>query len=414
MGNEKNNINNKNIFNKFLDDIIKISQTDKSKYFPHYDEIKFHREYPKGKEDANYITEYGFIDLLIYTDEACIIIENKINGAPDQPNQLGKYYARMKKEGKKVIKTVYLTIDSKHSEPSNFNDYDQDFKVSKTDLKFKHLPCVTAEKTVDKSFTKFLEEIISEKESIGLDKTQEVFIEQYKLLLEYIGGQVLMEQYKKEFIKKIMDKREYIQTAEYFADNFENIWSTRNNPEPGRKKDLVDAIKENGYDEMAEDLAKNFTEMWNHRAGIIAEALIDDKKDIYPQMEIATDNSDVYQKKIENIPYDVYLYYASNNDKGNGCNIEFGFRPPVDGNLFKKDLANKLEKIFEPLDTISHFKFCPKVGLDPSSKAPEIKWVYAHVCDLGNLIYEETKQELIKCLYFLEEEARKVLTPPKK
>lgn len=395
LGNEKNNINNKNIFNKFLDDIIKISQTDKSKYFPHYDEIKFHREYPKGKEDANYITEYGLIDLLIYTDEACIIIENKINGAPDQPNQLGKYYARMKKEGKKVIKTVYLTIDSKHSEPSNFNDYDQDFKVSKTDLKFKHLPCVTAEETVDKSFTKFLEEIISEKESIGLDKTQEVFIEQYKLLLEYIGGQVLMEQYKKEFIKKIMEKRDYIQTAKYFADNFKRIWDNQGSE---LEKQLVEKINENGYAKMANDLAKDFKEIWDHRTTIIGELLVDEEDITDFEMKIAPDDPTIRQKEI--YPK-VNIYYTAENPKYKKC-IEFGFRPPVD-EAFDDEKQEKLQKTFTSLTGKNIFKFdCP----EGSSSS---KWVCLQVSNLSSFEYKEIKAKLKECLETLKKEAMNVL-----
>lgn len=329
LGNEKNNIRNQNIFYNFLK-YIDISETEQKKYFPNYENIKFYREYPKGKKDAKDIKKYGFIDLLIYTEKACIIIENKINGAPDQPNQLGKYYARMTQEGKEFIKIVYLTIDSKHTQPSNFEDYDTEFKdfVPKINTNFIHHPCVTAENTDDKSFTKFLKEIISEseKDSIKLDETEGVFIKQYKSLLESIGGQVLMEQYKKEFIKKIMAEKEFIQTAKYFADNFENIWNKKNTPEPGRKKDLVNAIKEKGYDEMAEDLAKNFTEMWEQRAGIIAEALIDDSKIITPGMKIAPDHSDVCQKEIKIKANKVFIYYASNTD--GQYNIEFGFRSP--------------------------------------------------------------------------------------
>lgn len=418
LGSEKNNIRNQNIFYNFLE-YIGISETEQKKYFPDYENIKFYREYPKGKEDAKDIKKYGFIDLLIYTETACIIIENKINGAPDRTNQLGKYYARMAQEGKKFIKIVYLTIDDKRKEPSNFGDYTPPYDTYVDDIRnkyLKHLPCVTKGK--NKSFTKFLEKIINEskKDSIKLDKTEGVFIEQYKLLLEYIGGQVLMEQYKKDFIKDIMAEKDYIQTAKYFADNFKRIWDNKNTPGLlGREKNLVDTIKKNGYDEMAEDLAKNFTEMWNHRAGIIAEALIDDKKDIYPQMEIATDNSDVYQKKIENIPYDVYLYYASNNDKDNGYNIEFGFRPTVGSDGFKKDLAEKLKEAFKPLDDNkkSRFNLEPNGELDPDNE-PEVKWVYAHVYDLEYLKYDEIKEELRTCLETLEKEATNVLCPKKK
>lgn len=388
LGNEKNNIGNRDMFSKFLN-YIGISddyKNEKEAFISDYDSIKFQREYPiaiplKGKEDEY---ESGRIDLLIDTNDACIIIENKINGAPDQPNQLGKYYMHMAKtENKKVLKIVYLTKEQNIDLSSifgkyNFNKYapgynDKNDIIQKINNLLITLPCVTMEKDKE-SFTKFLEAITPAKnEHDNTTDAKKVFIKQYKSLITSIGGQVLMSEPEKEFIRS-------------FRDEKDKIWS-----------------------------AEKFKEIWEHRAGIISEFLIDDRESIYSEMEIAPDRTDICQKKItgKDITDEVYLYYASNNDEDNGYNIEFGFRPPVDGNLFKKDLANKLEKIFEPLDTISHFEFDPKVGLDPK-KAQEIKWVYAHVCDLGNLTYEETKQQLHKCLIFLEKEARKALKSQKK
>ncbi len=410
LGNEKNNIRNQNIFYNFLK-YIDISETEQKKYFPNYENIKFYREYPKGKKDAKDIKKYGFIDLLIYTEKACIIIENKINGAPDQPNQLGKYYARMAQEGKEFIKIVYLTIDSKHTQPSNFEDYDTEFKdfVPKINTNFIHHPCVTAENTDDRSFTKFLEKIINEskKGSIKLDETEKVFINQYKSLLESIGGQVFMEQYKKDFIKDIMKDTGSIQTATDFANNFKKFWDNKKKHTSGPEKDLVEKIKEKNYTDTANYLAENFKEIWNLRPTIIGELLVDEKDITSFKMEIAPDDPTIRQKKITE---KVFIYYTYNDPKKDGsrnCNIEFGFRPT--DNFFSKELANKLKEAFEQVNT-ERLNFGPKGGFDPA-KGQEIKWVYAHVneSDLGYLTYDEIKSELGNYLKKLNGEANKVL-----
>ena len=74
LGNEKNEIGKPEAFNLFLK-CIGISEDDIEKYFGNYDSLIFKREYitlTNNNEDK------GFIDLLIYNEEACIIIENKV------------------------------------------------------------------------------------------------------------------------------------------------------------------------------------------------------------------------------------------------------------------------------------------------------------------------------------------------
>ena len=93
-----------------------------------------------GVDENNYknyevIREEANIDILIKTDERAIIIENKINRAPDQKSQIYRYYKYIKEyknlenENKKleVDKIVYLTPSE--SEPSkNSLGYDVDEK----------------------------------------------------------------------------------------------------------------------------------------------------------------------------------------------------------------------------------------------------------------------------------------------
>ena len=363
LGNEKNNIGNPEIFSKFLQ-YIGISEEDRNKYFSDYDSVKFEREYPiaiplKDEKDK---CDSGRIDLLIYTDDACIIIENKINGAPDQPNQLGKYYMQMKiNEQKKVLKIVYLTIN-KSDGPSNFEDYTSPYTEHKSEIGnlLKPLPCVIEQTGKSaRTFTKFLGDIIVDK-SIEHDNTKKVFIEQYKLLIESIGGQVLMSEPEEDLISYIMESQKKIHTANNFAENFKGIWE--------------------------------------RRAGIIGKVLVRDWRDIDNIMTPKSLNGekDVCAKSINN---KVGVYYTYNDYKSNN-NIEFGFCS-LEGQVFEEPLEEELKKILKSLE--SSFTFTEK-GEDWDKK-----WVYAHVHDLGDFTYNEIKTGLKNCLKILEKEATEIL-----
>lgn len=72
--------------------------------------------------------EPGRIDILVSSEASkhCIIIENKINNAPDTPRQLPKYYDRMSGLGYKVDAIVYLPLDAnKRPDQSTWNESDK-------------------------------------------------------------------------------------------------------------------------------------------------------------------------------------------------------------------------------------------------------------------------------------------------
>ena len=372
LGNEKNNIGNREIFYKFLKHIgIK----EGNKYFSDYDSIKFEREYPiaiplKSKDEEDEY-ERGLIDLLIYTDDACIIIENKVNGAPDQPNQLGKYYIQMKKiENKRVLKIIYLTIKEKNI-PDNFDDYDfDDYNLPngsttesiKNEIKnvLINLPCVKEKEQNVKTFTEFLEEI----EKLFPVGDENTFIKHYKSLIESIGGKVLMIDLEKELIKNIMENSTNIQAVKMLIDT------------------------------------------WNDRTSIIGKLLVDEKDMVDSEMEIAPDDSTICQKKI----YENVNIYYTYNDRETNKNIEFGFRPI--SNTFKQEEADTLLGAFNSLAE-NIFIFKPK-GKIEKNKKDDIIWVYAHVYDLKDSTYPQIRKELINCLNTLKNEATKSLKSQKK
>ncbi|QVY67110.1 PD-(D/E)XK nuclease family protein [Polaribacter sp. Q13] len=95
--------------NQFLNDI---GLKDEAKNLSKFDNINIYTERKvKISEDANLRP----IDILITWEyENCknaIIIENKLNYAPDQPDQLNDYYEGVIREGYNVKKVIYMHID---------------------------------------------------------------------------------------------------------------------------------------------------------------------------------------------------------------------------------------------------------------------------------------------------------------
>ena len=78
-------------------------------------------------QTVNVEREEGRIDILIKSDRSkhCIIIENKINNAPDTERQLPKYFVKMTETGYTVDAIVYLPLDP-NKEPNQFNWSDTD------------------------------------------------------------------------------------------------------------------------------------------------------------------------------------------------------------------------------------------------------------------------------------------------
>ncbi|WP_189337913.1 PD-(D/E)XK nuclease family protein [Photobacterium sanguinicancri] len=76
-------------------------------------------------------TEYKNIDILIRSGKTAIVIENKIY-ASDQDKQLSNYYQKMKDEGYKNIKLIYLTRTG--YEPSDQSTKELPDKVKEKDL----------------------------------------------------------------------------------------------------------------------------------------------------------------------------------------------------------------------------------------------------------------------------------------
>lgn len=93
----------------------------------HYKNAKVILEYPcKEQSDSN--TRY--IDILIKGDGHCIIIENKMNQAPDMFRQIPSYIRSLEKENTEVDAAVYLQLDNIQT-PNTEDWNDDDFQLLK-------------------------------------------------------------------------------------------------------------------------------------------------------------------------------------------------------------------------------------------------------------------------------------------
>ena len=160
--------------------------------------------------------ECNRIDILISNNKNAIIIENKINNAPDQDKQLERYYNIVSQDKKTVIKIVYITLSSEDNcEPSNLKGYGDSEIIEKLLI---HLPAVSKD-TKKKSLINWLDECIKKTPENNIGK---IFLEQYKQLLAYLGGNVLMLENKENCIKKIFENKENCELVKDLIDIWKN------------------------------------------------------------------------------------------------------------------------------------------------------------------------------------------------
>ena len=142
------------------------------------------------------------------TKKKAIIVENKINFAKDQQNQLPRYYEKITNPNgdyqKEVIKIVYLTLSNKKNP---IFDYSEDYKHYIPIIKslLTHVAAVNiptnefaASGTLSNSKSLLNQLIEIEKtENREIERnTCVVYLQQYAQLLNYLGEQEIMDSVK--------------------------------------------------------------------------------------------------------------------------------------------------------------------------------------------------------------------------
>ena len=113
----------------FHSEILKFLLENYEEFFNNFLEligIKDKEEY----SNAEITNEEAKIDILIKSENKAIIVENKINWAPDQPEQLAKYYRKVKYEYKKEVEKIVYIAHLKDKNPDE-QTFGKDEKIKK-------------------------------------------------------------------------------------------------------------------------------------------------------------------------------------------------------------------------------------------------------------------------------------------
>lgn len=226
-------IYNKEILEKF------VKMVDSSFEFIVDDTVKV------SKEESNKVLngdfeKQGYIDLLITNaHNQAIIIENKINNAPDMENQLVRYMKYVKEQvfGKDIsfdnfkenIRVVYLTlVPGKIPNIYEYGDSFAEYKEMLSDAKsgtdgkiLKYRSAVDSDKDKPDLVT-FLNDCIKlfGKRTDDTALLKKVYIEQYKTLLNHLGGSAAMLEYQKDLLKEIYSSPEKLKAAKDLIEAF--------------------------------------------------------------------------------------------------------------------------------------------------------------------------------------------------
>lgn len=136
----------------------------------YYVECKVVKEYSTNDGELA-----GRIDILIKGNEHCIVIENKLNNAPDTYRQLPKYYADLKDAGFTVDAFVYMPLDPS-KEPNKLDWIDDEVQYIDS-----HLVIIPAYQNGDE--VNLIKDWLIPAEEGSTNEDAKFIIRQYKTLL---------------------------------------------------------------------------------------------------------------------------------------------------------------------------------------------------------------------------------------
>lgn len=171
------------------------------------------------KDNVKVSREHKNIDIFISDETKAIIIENKINNAPDQENQLARYYETVIEEeniDKENIVIIYLPL-TKDKTP-NF-DYTGEYKKYEAEIKDRliTLPAIGL-KGENTLLNNFLDKCLE----ITKNDLMKVYIDQYIDLIKKIGKDVVLMGTQKELLEEILKEKEIKNRAKEISEVWEN------------------------------------------------------------------------------------------------------------------------------------------------------------------------------------------------
>ena len=166
--------------------------------------------------------EHGFIDILISDKNNAIIVESKINGAPDQDNQLARYYLYVKNILKKeALAMVYIRPVYNEYKMPPFEDYSEEYRNEVEKIKKILVPIsiVNCKNKID-----FCHGFLDICCNLNVKDKAGVYIKQYSDLLKTIGGNKMAENFSKEMLKKMYGDSTSVAITNDIGEIWENRW----------------------------------------------------------------------------------------------------------------------------------------------------------------------------------------------
>lgn len=177
------------------------------------------KKYYKNAEIPEY--EKNHIDISIIGNKKIIIIENKINWAKDQKEQLANYYKKVCGEYE-VEKIVYI-VPSKYKEPEE-HTFGFDEKI-KNEIKNKYIKILSFDATDKNLVTCF------EKSRYNLEDDKLFFMNHYIEILKRTGDGDMSEtelNFFNEILNKYKEDNQIFQKINYIGEMYNNLTKIQN------------------------------------------------------------------------------------------------------------------------------------------------------------------------------------------
>ncbi|WP_432633812.1 PD-(D/E)XK nuclease family protein [Brachyspira sp.] len=197
-------------------------------------EIKNKEEY----SNAEITNEEAKIDILIKSENKAIIVENKINWAHDQNEQLARYYKEVKDEYKKVVEKIVYISPSKDKKPDS-QTFGKDEKIKKEiENIYKKIIGFDGNENdlvscLEKSRDKLKEDLEKTKNNLDSENIHKLFfINHYIEILKRTGAGDMSE-VELNFFKEVMEKyktdKDIFKKINYIGEMYKNLSIARIN-----------------------------------------------------------------------------------------------------------------------------------------------------------------------------------------
>lgn len=220
----------------FHSEILKFLLENYEEFFDNFLElikIKDKKEY----SNAEITNEEARIDILIKSEKKAIIVENKINWAPDQNEQLAKYYKKVKDEYKKEVEKIVYIVPSKDKNPDE-QTFGKDEKIKK-EIKDRLEKIISFDGSendlvscLEKSRDKLKENLEKIKNNFDSENFHKLFfINHYIEILKRTGVGDMSEvelKFFKEVIEKYETDKDIFKKIKYIGEMYNNLLEIKN------------------------------------------------------------------------------------------------------------------------------------------------------------------------------------------